>query len=137
MRNARAKKVFRVAAVLLALIGFVNLRVAIPFDLKSGAFGAIFSSMFALLGAYVLYVAYLCWWRLSPCAVRHACLVGAFYVFGGVGLLLDRVEAVTSAQVHGALALVAFIAIVWTYVRVSRHMTRLVFGEQPLQNANQ
>ena len=42
-----------------------------------------------LLAGYLVYVAYLVWFRLSPLAVRHVCGLLGFYVFTLAMKLLD------------------------------------------------
>ena len=137
MHTTKARNVFRVVAVLLASVGLANLSVAIPFDARFGTFGVILSCIFALLGFYFLYVAYRCWWQLSPRVVRHICAAGAFYLLGGVSLVLQPITAATSEGVGGVLALITFIGALWIYFRASRYVVRLVFGEQTVQSVNQ
>jgi hypothetical protein len=85
----------------------------------------------------LLYAACLCWWRLSPRAVRHGCAASAVYLLGGIGLGLERLESVLPQGVVTALTLVALIGIVWAYFSASRYLTRLVFGEQAVQAGSQ
>jgi hypothetical protein len=137
MYTTRARNVFRAVAAVLGLVGVLDLSIAIPFDTKAGTFGVIFSSFFALLGLYLLYVAYLCWWRLSPRVVRHVCAASAFCLLGVVGFVLERFEPVLSQGGVSALTLLGFTGIVWAYFRASKYVTRLVFGERKVQSSSQ
>jgi hypothetical protein len=137
MNTTRATNVFRSLGVVIGLAGIANLSVAMPFDPKFGNLGVILSCLFALLGVYLLYVAYLCWRRLSLRVVRHVCIVGAFYLLGGVGLVLGRLELVAPQTVIAVLTLVALPGVVWAYLRATRFVTRLVFGEGAAQSGSQ
>ena len=131
VKTTTARNVFRAVAATLGLVGVLNLSIAVPLIAKFEVFEVIMGCIFGLLGLYLLYVAYHCWWRLSPRIIRHVCAVSAFYLLGVVGFILDRLESVLSQGGVSALELVAFTGIVWVYFRVSKYVTRLVFGERP------
>ena len=85
---------------------------------------ALAFSVFSLLFAgYLVYVAYLVWFKLSPLAVRHVCGLIGFYVFGLATKLVRTTHDPTSSWASVAF-LGCLIAIYFGYKAVSRWLTR-------------
>jgi hypothetical protein len=127
-----AKIVVRIAGTLAGLCGF-SLFSAMLMGLYSSITepnsGMIFFAAFALaFSAYLMYVAYLVWFRFSPRAVRHVCGAIGVYVLSLVPRLLDLSRHGDQPWIEFAF-LGSFVAVYIAYRVASHRLSRLLFPE--------
>jgi hypothetical protein len=132
MKLIVAKIAMRVAGTLAGLVGLCFLPAMLvglyhsitePYPLM------ILVAAFALaISAYLMYVAYLVWFRFSPLAVRHVCGALGFYVLTLVPRLLDLSRNPDRPWMGFAL-LGSFVAVYIAYRFASHRLSRLLFPE--------
>lgn len=74
-----------------------------------------------LVAIYLLYVAYLVWWKYSPLAVRHLVAVLSLYLWTKIPATEDRTPA------SGLIILSSFAAMYVAYRLASYYLNRLLF----------
>ena len=125
-----SKILMRVVGTLTGLLGLGMFHITLFLMFKSITernLGMILFVLFPLAAAvYLIYVAYLVWFRFSPITVRHICRALAFYV---VALLMELFDPARDSK--AAWPMFAFlgclVVVYFAYAVVSDQLIRLLF----------
>lgn len=128
MKLTVVKHCLRIAGTIIGLIGILMLSMGAVLVWRAvreeGSMMIFFSGFAAVLGAYLVYVGYLTWFRFTSHAVRHICGTLAFFLLTMVGAPSREIDPLLGGFIFVALLVAAYTG----YRVASGRLNRLLFA---------